>query len=76
MGAAWLYEKVMRLGYKLGASANPFVHCPSVSWELSGQDLLNESGVRKDLGRADLFVSAERLTDVTLPWEVGGTLCE
>ena len=53
---------------------NPFVHCPSFSWEMSGQELIDNSQVRKELGGADLFVCVERLTDAALPREVKGSL--
>ena len=53
---------------------NPFAHCPSVSWEMSGQDLMDNSQVRKELGGADLFLCVERLTDVALPREINGSL--
>ncbi len=53
---------------------NPFAHCPSVSWEMSGQDLIDNSQVRKELGGADLFLCVERLTEIALPREVKGSL--
>lgn len=53
-------------------AGNPFAHCPVASWEISGQALLDKGSSRKDLGGADLFVSAERLTEKALPREVEG----
>ena len=53
---------------------NPFAHCPAVSWETSGQELMDHNQVRKELGGADLFVCVERLTEVALPREVRGSL--
>lgn len=53
---------------------NPFAHCPSASWEISGRELLQAASLRKELGGADLFLAIERLTDASLPREVSGKI--
>ena len=53
---------------------NPFVHAPQFSWQISGAQLLEEGGLRLELGGAELFLALERLTEQTLPAEVSGTL--
>ena len=55
---------------------NPFVHCPSFSWEISGKELLasNDGRLRKELGGAELFLALERLSDQAMPRDVSGTL--
>ncbi|CAM3810235.1 hypothetical protein [Roseateles saccharophilus] len=51
---------------------NPFVHAPSVHWEVAGADLLRDGELRLELGGTELFVALERLTDQPLPREVSG----
>lgn len=55
---------------------NPFVHCPTFSWEISGQDLIdNKDGrLRKELGGVELFLAVERLSDKPMPRDVAGEL--
>jgi len=55
---------------------NPFVHCPSFAWEVSGEELLAlEDGVlRKELGGTELFLAIERLSDNPMPRDVSGTI--
>ncbi|MES2071601.1 MAG: hypothetical protein V4488_14695 [Pseudomonadota bacterium] len=53
---------------------NPFVHQPDFHWEISGADLLDEGGLRLDLGGTELFLALERLTDRALPAELAGSL--
>ncbi|MGD8885816.1 MAG: hypothetical protein PVF34_09340 [Gammaproteobacteria bacterium] len=53
---------------------NPFVHCPTFSWEITGQELMAGGALRKELGGADLFLALERLSDRAMPRDVSGTL--
>jgi len=53
---------------------NPFVHCPTFSWEITGRELLEASRLRKDLPGVDMFLGFERMSDQTPPREVAGTL--
>src|SRR6266571_198451 len=53
---------------------NPFVHCPTFDWEITGAELLESGSVRRDLGGTELFLGVERVTDSALPRDVGGSL--
>ncbi len=53
---------------------NPFVHCPSFTWEVSGRELLEGGVLRKELGGTELFLALERLSDQPMPRDVSGTL--
>jgi len=53
---------------------NPFVHCPTFEWEITGAELLESGSVRRDLGGTELFLGVERVTDSALPRNVGGSL--
>ncbi len=53
---------------------NPFVHCPTFSWEITGRELLEAARLRKDLPGVDMFLGFERMSDQTPPREVAGTL--
>jgi hypothetical protein len=53
---------------------NPFVHCPSFSWEVSGAELLATGQMRLELGGAEIFLALERLSDAPMPREVTGTI--
>jgi len=53
---------------------NPYVHCPTFEWELSGAELLAAGQVRRELGGQELFLAIERVTDAPLPRDVAGTL--
>lgn len=53
---------------------NPFVHCPSFSTEISGNQLIDTGDHRVELGGTELFVAIERLTDAELPRDIAGTL--
>ncbi len=64
-------------GYvKLGdpLKSNPFVHCPSVAWDISGQELLEKGRVRKDLPGIDMFVSLERMSETPTPRDISGEI--
>ena len=53
---------------------NPFTHCPEFSWEISGAELLEQGGLRMELGGAELFLAIERMCDEAMPREISGTL--
>ena len=52
---------------------NPFVHCPQFDFEVSGADLMEKGGVRKELGGTDIFVAIERISDAAMPRDVCGS---
>ena len=53
---------------------NPFVHCPSFDWEVSGAQLLAEGGLRRDLGGTEVFLAIERISDRPMPRDVSGSV--
>jgi hypothetical protein len=53
---------------------NPFVHAPEFSWTVSGAQLLDEGGLRLELGGTELFLALERLTERPLPVALAGSL--
>jgi hypothetical protein len=53
---------------------NPFVHCPTFDWEVTGADLLEAGSLRLELGGTELFLAIERVTDAALPRDVSGSL--
>jgi hypothetical protein len=53
---------------------NPFVHCPSFSWEITGAELLEAARLRLDLPGVEMFLAFERMSDAPAPREVSGTL--
>lgn len=53
---------------------NPYVHAPQFSWEISGAALLDQGGLRRELGGAELFLALERLTELPLPTELSGCI--
>ena len=55
-------------------AGNPFVHCPTFLWEMSGAELLAGGKLRKELGGTELFLGIERLSDISMPREAQGTL--
>ncbi|MCB1787909.1 MAG: hypothetical protein H6953_02290 [Chromatiaceae bacterium] len=52
---------------------NPFVHCPTFTWEVSGQELLDAARLKKDLPGVDMFLALERMSDSAAPREVRGS---
>ncbi len=52
---------------------SPYIHCPEVTWEFTGAEILAQGILRRDLGGAGLFVAVERLSDQPLPREVTGS---
>jgi len=56
-------------------AGNPFVHCPTFDWEVSGAELLASEGrVRRELGGCELFLAVERIADTPTPRDVSGTV--
>jgi hypothetical protein len=53
---------------------NPFVHCPTFSWEITGAELLEAARLRRDLPGVEMFLAFERMSDAPAPREVSGTL--
>ena len=53
---------------------NPFVHCPTFDWEVSGAELLESGSLRRDLGGTQLFLAVERVTEAAVPRDVQGML--
>ena len=53
---------------------NPFVHCPSFDWEVTGAELLKTGNLRMELGGTELFLAIERITDASLPRDLSGSL--
>lgn len=51
---------------------NPFVHCPTFCWELTGRELLEAGRLKKDLPGVDMFLGFERMSDWPTPREVSG----
>jgi len=42
---------------------NPFVHCPTFDWQVSGAELLQAGSMRLELGGSELFLAIERIAD-------------
>jgi hypothetical protein len=53
---------------------NPFVHCPTFAWEITGAELLAGARLRRDLPGVEMFLAFERMSDAPAPREVSGTL--
>jgi hypothetical protein len=53
---------------------NPFVHCPTFGWEITGAELLEAARLKKDLPGVEMFLGLERMSDRPAPREVSGTL--
>jgi hypothetical protein len=53
---------------------NPFVHCPTFEWDISGEELLAAGRLRKELGGAELFLAIERMNEAPTPRDVSGTI--
>ncbi len=52
---------------------NPFVHCPTFEFEVTGEELLREGILRKELGGVELFVAIERISDRPMPRDISGS---
>jgi hypothetical protein len=69
-----LYVKIG--GYvKVGSplQPNPHADCPEFTWEFTGKELIDQGTLRQELGGAELFLAAERLSDKPMPREVTGS---
>lgn len=55
-------------------AGNPFVHCPSFSWEVAGAELLKHARLRKDLPGIEMFLAVERMSEAPAPRDVAGSL--
>jgi hypothetical protein len=54
------------------AKGNPFVQCPSFSWEISGVDLIAASRLEKPLPGVEMFLALERISERPAPRDVSG----
>jgi hypothetical protein len=53
-------------------AGNPFVHCPTFDWEVSGQELLANGRLRKELGGKEVFIAVERISESPMPVDLAG----
>lgn len=53
---------------------NPFVHCPTFAWEITGAELLKHARLRKDLPGIEMFLAFERMSERPPPRDVSGQL--
>ena len=53
---------------------NPFVHCPTFEWEITGAELLTQGRLKKDLPGIDMFLGLERMSDMPAPRDVSGKI--
>jgi hypothetical protein len=53
---------------------NPFVHCPSFEWEITGAELLERIRLKKDLPGVEMFLAFERMSETPAPRDVSGRL--
>ncbi|MHB8346079.1 MAG: hypothetical protein ACYDHM_02655 [Acidiferrobacterales bacterium] len=51
---------------------NPFVHCPTFSWEITGRELIEHARLRKDLPGIEMFLAFDRMSETPAPREVSG----
>ena len=52
---------------------NPFVHCPEFDCQVSGKDLMDTGQVKVDLGGTEIAVTIDRIADIGMPRDAGGT---
>jgi len=55
------------------AKGNPFVHCPSFTWEVTGAELM-ASRLEKPLPGVEMFLALERMSEKPAPRDVSGTV--
>ena len=55
------------------AKGNPFVHCPSFNWEVTGAELM-ASRLEKPLPGVEMFLALERMSEKPPPRDVSGTI--
>lgn len=53
---------------------NPFVHCPTFQWELTGAELTAASRLEKPLPGVEMFLAVERMSEAPAPRDVSGTI--
>ena len=53
---------------------NPFVHCPTFEWEITGAELLEALRLKKDLPGIEMFLAFERMSESPAPRDVSGQL--
>lgn len=53
---------------------NPFVHCPTFSWELTGAELLAQGRLSKNLPGIEMLLAFERMSDAPTPRDVSGRI--
>ncbi|MBI3546302.1 MAG: hypothetical protein HY081_06875, partial [Gammaproteobacteria bacterium] len=53
---------------------NPFVHCPTFAWEITGKELLAGARLKKDLPGVEMFLAFERMSEQAAPREVTGKI--
>ena len=53
---------------------NPFVHCPTFAWEITGRELLEHARLRKDLPGVEMFLALERMSETPAPRDVSGRI--
>ncbi|MEK7244816.1 MAG: hypothetical protein AAB223_02215, partial [Pseudomonadota bacterium] len=53
---------------------NPFVHCPTFEWEITGAELLAQARLKKDLPGIEMFLAFERMSEASAPRDVSGRL--
>lgn len=53
---------------------NPFVHCPSFEWEMTGRELLEQSRLRRELPGVEMFLAFERMSEWPAPRDVSGQI--
>jgi hypothetical protein len=72
-----IFEVALKIGsyVKVGSplDEHPYVHRPEVHWQFTGKELLEQDDLTLQLGGADLFVAAERISQQPLPLEVQGS---
>ena len=54
-------------------AGNPFVHCPTFDWTVSGHELMGTGVIRRELGGIEVFLAVERLSDQAMPCDVSGS---
>jgi len=55
-------------------AGNPFLHCPTFCWEVTGRELLEQSRLRKELPGIEMFLALERMSDEQTPRDVSGSI--
>jgi hypothetical protein len=72
-----VFEVIIKIGsyVKVGSplDEHPYVHRPEVRWQFTGKELLEQDALTLQLGGADLFVAAERISQQPLPYDVQGS---